>query len=88
MFPALLAEIRMDRLTQAETKIALLHHVGGGNLGDDATLDAVAGNIKRRLPNAELVAFSMNPDDTENDTGLSLTLSGERAGPSGISLRE
>jgi polysaccharide pyruvyl transferase WcaK-like protein len=52
-------------LTQADIKIGLLHHVGGGNLGDDATLDAVAGNINRRWPNAELVAFSMNPDDTE-----------------------
>src|SRR5262249_30218581 len=31
-----LLEIRIDGLTQA--KIALLHHVGGGNLGDDATL--------------------------------------------------
>ena len=57
-------------MTQAETKIGLLHHVGGGNLGDDATLDAVAGNIKRRWPNAEIVAFSMNPDDTETRHGI------------------
>jgi polysaccharide pyruvyl transferase WcaK-like protein len=55
----------MDCLTQADTRIGLLHHVGGGNLGDDATLEAVTGNIKRRWPNAEIVAFSMNPDDTE-----------------------
>ena len=60
----------MDRLTQADTKIGLLDHVGGGNLGDDATLDAVAGNIKRRWPNAEIVAFSMNPDDTETRHGI------------------
>ncbi len=33
---------------QADARIGLLHHVGGGNLGDDATLDAVAGSIKRR----------------------------------------
>jgi polysaccharide pyruvyl transferase WcaK-like protein len=70
LFPALFAEIRMDRLAQADTKIALLHHVGGGNLGDDATLDAVAGNIKRRSPNTEIVAFSMNPDDTEKRHGI------------------
>jgi polysaccharide pyruvyl transferase WcaK-like protein len=50
--------------------IGLLDHVGGGNLGDDATLDAVAGNIKRRWPNAEIVAFSMNPDDTETRHGI------------------
>jgi hypothetical protein len=42
-----LLEIRIDGLTQA--KIALLHHVGGGNLGDDATLGAVVTNIKRRF---------------------------------------
>src|SRR5215472_9025546 len=64
------AGIRMDRLTQADTKIGLLDHVGGGNLGDDATLDAVAGNLKRRWPNAEIVAFSMNPDDTETRHGI------------------
>jgi polysaccharide pyruvyl transferase WcaK-like protein len=58
----------MDRL--AEKKIGLLHHVGGGNLGDEATLEAVAGNIRRRWPNAEIVAFSMNPDDTETRHGI------------------
>jgi polysaccharide pyruvyl transferase WcaK-like protein len=57
-------------LTQVDTKIGLLDHVGGGNLGDDATLDAVSGNIKRRWPSAEIVAFSMNPDDTETRHGM------------------
>jgi len=70
LFPTLFVEVRMDRLTQADTKIGLLDHVGGGNLGDDATLDAVAGNIKRRWPNAEIAAFSMNPDDTETRHGI------------------
>jgi polysaccharide pyruvyl transferase WcaK-like protein len=70
LFPALFVEIRINRLTQAATKIALLDHVGGGNLGDDATLEAVAGNIRRRWPNAEIVAFSMNPDDTEARHGI------------------
>jgi polysaccharide pyruvyl transferase WcaK-like protein len=60
----------MDHLTQADAKIGLLDHVGGGNLGDDATLDAVADNIKRRWPNAEIVAFSMNPDDTKTRHGI------------------
>ncbi|HTF67739.1 MAG TPA: polysaccharide pyruvyl transferase family protein [Edaphobacter sp.] len=57
-------------MPQTDTKIGLLNHVGGGNLGDDATLDAVAGNIKRRWPNAEIVALSMNPDDTERRHGI------------------
>lgn len=70
LLPKLFVEARMDRLTQAEAKIGLLHHVGGGNLGDDATVDAVADNIKRRWPSAEIVVFSMNPDDTEMRHGL------------------
>lgn len=61
----------MDGLTKTTTKIALLHHVGGGNLGDDATLAAIADNIKRRSPNAEIVALSMNPRDTETRHGIS-----------------
>jgi polysaccharide pyruvyl transferase WcaK-like protein len=60
----------MNRVPEAAAKIGLLHHVGGGNLGDDATLDAVVAGIKRRLPNAEIVAFTMNPDDTEWRHGL------------------
>ena len=59
-----------DGVMHAGAKIGLLHHVGGGNLGDDATLDAVADNIKRRRPNAEIVALSMNPDDTERQHGI------------------
>lgn len=46
-------------------KIALLHHTGGGNLGDDATLDAVIGNIRHRRPAAEITILSMNPIDTQ-----------------------
>jgi polysaccharide pyruvyl transferase WcaK-like protein len=64
------AESRIDGVTEANAKIGLLHHVGGGNLGDGATLEAVAGNIKRRRPNTEIVAFSMNPRDTEIRHGI------------------
>jgi polysaccharide pyruvyl transferase WcaK-like protein len=63
-------EIRMDRVTHAETRIGLLHHVGGGNLGDDATLQSVADGIRQRWVQAEIVAFSMNPDDTETRHGI------------------
>ena len=51
-------------------KIGLLHHLGGGNLGDDASLDAVIGNIKSRWPNAMLCAFTMNPGDTQARHGI------------------
>jgi polysaccharide pyruvyl transferase WcaK-like protein len=57
-------------MTRANIRIGLLHHVGGGNLGDDATLEAVAGKIRRRCPTAEIIAFSMNPDDTEARHGI------------------
>ena len=52
------------------TKIALLHHTGCGNLGDDAIIDAVVSNIRRRWVNAEITVFSMNPDDTANRHGI------------------
>ena len=51
-------------------RIGLLHHIGGGNLGDDATMDVVMRNIKQRWPHAAITAFSMNPDDTEKRHGI------------------
>ena len=51
-------------------KIGLLDHMGGGNLGDDATLDAAIQNIRRRWPDAVLIGLSMNPDDTETRHGI------------------
>jgi polysaccharide pyruvyl transferase WcaK-like protein len=57
-------------MSGTNTRIGLLHHVGGGNLGDDATLESVAGNIRRRWPTAEIIAFSMNPGDTEARHGI------------------
>jgi hypothetical protein len=66
----LFVEVRTDHVTRANTKIGLLQHVGGGNLGDDATMEVVAGNIKRRWSAVEIVAFSMNPADTEARHGI------------------
>jgi polysaccharide pyruvyl transferase WcaK-like protein len=54
----------------AEAKIGLLNHIGGGNLGDDATLDVVIRNIRRRWPHAVITAFSINPDDTTTRHGI------------------
>src|SRR5215831_18427507 len=55
---------------QTNTRLGLLYHVGGGNLGDEATLEAVAASIKRRCPHAEIIALSMNPDDTQRRHGI------------------
>ncbi len=46
-------------------KIGLLDHMGYGNLGDAATQDALIANIKSRLPEAEILGFSLNPVDTQ-----------------------
>jgi polysaccharide pyruvyl transferase WcaK-like protein len=50
--------------------IGLLHHIGGGNLGDDATQAAVMINIRRRWPHVTLIGFSANPDDTRKRHGI------------------
>jgi polysaccharide pyruvyl transferase WcaK-like protein len=50
--------------------IGLLDHMGGGNLGDDATLEAVIHNIRSRWPSAAIFAFSMNPQDTQARHGI------------------
>jgi polysaccharide pyruvyl transferase WcaK-like protein len=45
-------------------KIGLLDHMGWGNMGDAAIQESFIINIKRRLPGASLVGFSLYPDDT------------------------
>ena len=57
-------------MAHKQTKIALLHHTGCGNLGDDAIIDVVVGNILQRWGNAEIAVFSMNPDDTAKRHGI------------------
>ena len=51
-------------MEQQRKRIALLHHTGCGNLGDDAIIDAVVANIRERWENPEITVFSMNPEDT------------------------
>ena len=57
-------------MAQTYTKIALLHHTGGGNLGDDAIIDAVLHNLRKRWSDAEITAISMNPNDTVKKHGV------------------
>jgi polysaccharide pyruvyl transferase WcaK-like protein len=51
-------------------RIALLHHTGCGNLGDDATFAVVIRNIRKRWENAEITAFTMNTDDSAERHGI------------------
>ena len=46
-------------------KIGLLDHMGFGNMGDAAVHESFLQNIKKRLPDAVVVSFSQNPDDTK-----------------------
>jgi polysaccharide pyruvyl transferase WcaK-like protein len=46
-------------------RIGLLDHMGYGNLGDAATQEALIANIRSRVPDAEIVGFSLNPHDTQ-----------------------
>ena len=59
-----------DCMERTYAKIGLLNHIGGGNLGDDATLDAVINGVKRRWPRAVITAFSKNPGDTTKRHGI------------------
>ena len=52
-------------MLQVPKKIGLLNHVGGGNLGDAGSLDAVIQNIRLTMARRADLGFSMNPDDTE-----------------------
>ena len=45
-------------------RIALMGHVGNGNLGDEAIIAAVIARLRERAPGVDLVAFTANPQDT------------------------
>src|SRR5271167_488090 len=51
-------------MNHSYNKIGLLDHMGGGNLGNAATQDAIIGGIRRRCPNALIYGFSLYPHDT------------------------
>ena len=57
----------MERSTR---RIALLHHTGWGNLGDDAVVNAVLSSIGQRWENTQFTILSMNPMDSQKRHGL------------------
>src|SRR5713226_7405985 len=57
-------------MTRTHIRIALLNHVGQGNIGDDATLAAVIHNTKMRCPQAQIIAITLNPRDTQKQHGI------------------
>lgn len=60
----------VTQVTGRATRIGLLGPFGFGNLGDGAIQQAVIQNILRYVPNAEIVGFSLNPEDTERRHGI------------------
>lgn len=68
----------------APARIAIMGHVGNGNLGDEAIIAAVIARLRARAPDVDLVAFSSNPPDTAARHGLTtfpIRLMAERRGP-------
>src|SRR5262249_48221490 len=57
-------------MSKAYKAIGLLDHMGWGNMGDAAIQEAFIANIRKRLPNARLLAFSLYPEDTRERHGL------------------
>ena len=57
-------------MPKSPVKIALLHYTGGGNLGDQASVDAVIESIRKRWPESAIELLSMNPSATAKIHGI------------------
>jgi polysaccharide pyruvyl transferase WcaK-like protein len=59
-------------MSAAETsrKIGVFSHGGTKNLGDEALLAAVIQNVRLRVPGAEVIGFTINPNDTRARHGI------------------
>lgn len=51
-------------------RIGILGHVGNGNLGDEAIIDALLRGIREADPAATFTAFTIRPADTETRHGI------------------
>ena len=54
----------------ATRRIVVFGNHGSGNLGDEATLQALIEQLRARLPKLEIVSFSVNPADTAARYGI------------------
>jgi polysaccharide pyruvyl transferase WcaK-like protein len=50
--------------------VAILHHSGCGNLGDDASVLTIIRTVKQRWPEADIAAVTMNPEATTKTYGV------------------
>jgi polysaccharide pyruvyl transferase WcaK-like protein len=58
-----------DRPPRRE-RVALLSPCGWGNLGDAAIIDSLIQGVRRRRPDTEIIAFTMNARDTARRHGV------------------
>lgn len=68
-------------------RIGIFGHVGTQNLGDEIIIAAVLQNIRSRYPDAQICAFTFNPDDTRVRHGIP-AFPIRRREPSHSSVRE
>ncbi len=60
----MMAPDHSEKVTLPVRRIGILGHVGTKNLGDETIIAAVIQNTRRRFPDAEIRAFTFNPEDT------------------------
>jgi polysaccharide pyruvyl transferase WcaK-like protein len=51
-------------------RVAIWGHYHGRNLGDDVVVAAIAQNLRRRVPDVDLIGISLAPDDTRTRHGF------------------
>jgi len=56
--------------SQPVRKIGVIGHGGTQNLGDEALFATVVQNVRRRIPDAEIIGFTINPQDTAQRNGI------------------
>lgn len=55
---------------ESRRKIGVFSHAGTKNLGDEALMAAVIQNVRARVPNLEILGFTINPQDTQQRHGI------------------
>ena len=59
-----------ERDTARPPRIAIWGHYHGSNLGDDVVVEAIAENLRRRLPDVDLYGICLDPADTRQRHGF------------------
>lgn len=57
-------------VAEVQKRIGVFSHGGTKNLGDEALLAAVVQNVRLRLPDAQIIGFTINPQDTQLRHGI------------------